>query len=146
MCHVITIGIWVMKLKHVHVCAIICTDQKVVKSRGGQDNYFAHFWWSWLSQKSTLNNYLASQEMFRLLWNTKLYYHIHNSPPMIPTLNWMNLVQNFPHCFPKIHSNISLPFTPTKIVYAFLTSPMRATFPTHHILLDLITLTIIGED
>jgi hypothetical protein len=35
---------------------------------------------------------------------------------------------------------------PTKMFYAPLTSPIRATFPTHLILLALITLTILGEE
>jgi len=33
----------------------------------------------------------------------------------------------------------------TKILYAFITSPMYATYLTHLILFDLITLTICGE-
>jgi hypothetical protein len=35
---------------------------------------------------------------------------------------------------------------PTKILYAFLISPMRASFPTHLILLDLSTLIVYGEE
>jgi hypothetical protein len=64
----------------------------------------------------------------------------------------MNPVHNFPPYFPKIHSSIIsylrlyLPSGlfpsgfPTKILYAFLISSMRATFPVSLKLLDLITL------
>jgi len=60
----------------------------------------------------------ASQEIPRLLWNSKGHYHVHRSPSL----------------FPKVHFNIILPFTPRstkyslpftfskQIVYAFLIS------------------------
>lgn len=54
---------------------------------------------------------------------------------------------------PKMHLNISLPSKPTSskmpsdvplnILQAFLTSPMRATYPSHPTLLELTTLTIL---
>jgi hypothetical protein len=37
------------------------------------------------------------------------------------------------------------PSFPTKILFALLIAPMRATWPSYLILLDLITLTIFGE-
>jgi len=67
----------------------------------------------------------------------------------------MHLVHNFPPYFPKIHSNIILLGLPsdlfpsgiqTKIMYTFLISAMRATFLTHLILRDLITLIMFGEE
>jgi hypothetical protein len=35
---------------------------------------------------------------------------------------------------------------PTTILYAFLFSPIRSTYPAHHILLDLIILIMFGEE
>jgi len=57
------------------------------------------------------NSQSVSQEIFRLLCNPKVHYRVHNSPPLVHTLNQMNLVLNFPSCFPKNHF-IILPSTP----------------------------------
>jgi hypothetical protein len=77
--------------------------------------------------------------------------------PSILILSQMNPIQNVPFYFPKIHSNIIFPSTPrssewlfpsgfqTKILYAFLISPMRSTFPAYFIFLDLVTIIIFGE-
>jgi hypothetical protein len=57
------------------------------------------------------------------------------------SLSWRHVysIHNFPHSFPKIRSNIILPSIssgfPTKIVYAFLISPMSSTSTAHLILL-----------
>jgi hypothetical protein len=44
------------------------------------------------------NSHSASQEIPRLLWNPKVRFHVHNSPPLV-------LYSHTPN-FPKIHSNI----------------------------------------
>jgi len=54
------------------------------------------------------NNHLASQEIPCLLWNPKIHYHVHKSPPLVPILNQANPVNNFQIYFFKIHSNIIL--------------------------------------
>jgi len=61
----------------------------------------------------------------------------------------------FPNYSPKIHFNITFLFMPrsiewysgipTEVLYAFLISPMRATYSAHLIVLHMITLMIYGK-
>jgi len=92
------------------------------------------------------NSRSDSQEIPRHLCNLSL--------PVIPTANQMHSAHTFPPYFPNIHSKIifhlrpGLPRSlfpsgfPTKILYAFFISPVRATCPIHIIPLDLISLLI----
>jgi len=78
------------------------------------------------------------------------------SPPLVSILSQMQPVHTLPHYFPKTHLNTisylcpDLPSGlcssgfPTKLLYAFLISPMHATCPTH-LILYLITLIIPSE-
>ena len=76
------------------------------------------------------------------------------SHSIIPVLSRINPIPHIDTYLFKIHSNIVLPSTPkglfpvglpVKILKALLPSSILATCPAHLNLLDLITLTILGE-
>jgi hypothetical protein len=104
-----------------------------------------------------INSNSASQEISRNLWNSKVYYHVHKIPPLVPIMSQMHPFYNIPPHFLRsiliLFSRLCLDLScglfpsgfPTKIVYAFLISAIHARCPAHHIFLDLITLKIFSE-
>jgi len=79
-----------------------------------------------------------SQEIPRLLWNPKVHFRLHKTPPLVPILEPEEFTSHLSTPFLQIRSNITFSSTPrsssclfpsgfpTRTLYAFLVSSMRA--------------------
>ena len=70
--------------------------------------------------------------------NPAVQCHIHKGSLIIPILSWINPIPRIDTYLFEVHFTV-------KILKALLPSSIVATFPAHLNLLDLITLTILGE-
>jgi hypothetical protein len=102
------------------------------------------------------NQFSASLDISRMVWNLKVHYRIHKSTIPVPILSQIKTVYSLPYRFLNVHFNIILPSDPssskwtlsgfpTKALYALLLSPDTRYMPAYLIILDLITRMIFGE-
>ena len=95
-----------------------------------------------------LNGLQLVKKFPAFLWNPKVHYRTHKSPPLVPILGQPNPVHISTSHLLEIHLNIIHPFTPRSPQWSLslrfphqdpihpLSSPIRATCPAHLILLD----------
>jgi len=118
---------------------------------------FELFTYSMEQSPSWETSVLGQSRNFPHLWNSKVHCRVYKIPPTVPSLGQINPVLA-PHptswrasLILSFHLRLGLPndLCPpgflTKALYAPIL-PIRATCSTHHILLDLITRMIFGEE
>jgi hypothetical protein len=86
-----------------------------------------------LSPSGGAANSAATQEIPSILWNPKVHYRVHKSPPLVPNLSPIHPIYLRSILILSTHLRLGLPNGlfrsgfPTNILYAFLVSPIRAT-------------------
>jgi hypothetical protein len=110
---------------------------------------------TWLRLAS---NCAATQELLNILWNPKVHYLVQESPPLVSIAIQIDPIHTTISHLSMIYFNISHPptcwssqwslsfwrFHQYPICIRLL--PIRATWPAHHNLLDLVIVIIFGKE
>jgi hypothetical protein len=89
----------------------------------------------------------SGNKKIRLLWNPKVYYHVHKRPPLVSDfpLSFIMILILSSHLHPSLPNILFPPCFPIKMLYKFLVTSKRATCSTYHFLLHFVILTMFGK-
>jgi len=93
-----------------------------------------------------VNQFSASQEIPRILWNPKVHYCQLNPVHTPHPTSWRSILILSSHLRLGLPSGPFPTGFPTKTLYTLLLSSIQTTCPAHVILLDFTTCTILGEE